>query len=84
MPYCFVSCQVIYTFAYPSLVVGCYRDSLSVILSCMSLALQVKATGNSREYVFRKIPGILLCLAFNLLCTIISSFDKCSYSARQF
>ena len=42
--------------------------------------------GNFREYVFRKIPaGISFHSVFNLLILniLISSFHKCSYSARH-
>ena len=41
-------------------------------------------SGNmSLEKLPREFPGILLRFAFNFLYTIISSFDKCSYSARH-
>ena len=41
-------------------------------------------SGNmSLEKFSREFPGILLRFAYNFLYNIISSFDKCSYSARH-
>ena len=56
----------------------------AILLPSRPLGIPVlEFQGISLEKFPRGFPGILLRSAFNFLYNIISSFDKCSYSARR-